>query len=183
MVTTEDGSIWIFGGDNPLTTNELFKLDPPVKEWSSITSVVAPSPRRLHAMAAVRASLYVFGGTLQNARHTDELWVFSTRTMLWKQLVPDDTAAGAAWPSARSEVRMAVVGDHVYAFGGIRVDSPVLVLCNAPSFREIQSTAMALNTLQQQVKSRALNLLSIPYSSPCSTSQALACPLFCPRKQ
>ena len=65
--TTEDGSMWSFGGYNGQSsqtyTNELFKLDAQTKQWTTLpASGAAPSVRSAHAMTAVGLDLYLLVG-------------------------------------------------------------------------------------------------------------------------
>ena len=66
MVTTTDGSVWMFGGMNlQVRLASLHKLDVETQEWTEITtSGEGPSARAGHGMVSVGSDIYLFGGTI-----------------------------------------------------------------------------------------------------------------------
>ena len=69
MVTTADGSVWLYGGyyegggGNPFAAATLSKLDATTKRWTTIPPKGSSPKERVHpAMAAVGNSIYLHGG-------------------------------------------------------------------------------------------------------------------------
>ena len=66
VVTTSDGSVWMFGGETETQqkVKDFLKLDVQTKQWTTITtSGASPLGRYHHAMTAVGSDIYLHGGT------------------------------------------------------------------------------------------------------------------------
>ena len=105
----QDGGIT--GGDEKI---DLWVFSTTKLEWTlRISGVEGPSPRSGHAMAAVGADIFLFGGGIGFNSWSDELWVFSTMGEKWTRI----TVVGQR-PSGQQNHAMTALGTNVYLFGG-----------------------------------------------------------------
>ena len=122
MATTEDGSVWMFGGKTDgenmsPRSDDLFKLDIAVPEWLTITgSGLWPAERSEHAMTAVGNNFFVHGGSTAILAFSDDFFEFDAATMQWNL-----QECGQDCPSGRFGHGMVRVGRKILLFGG-RVD-------------------------------------------------------------
>ncbi|XP_076467145.1 uncharacterized protein LOC143298228 [Babylonia areolata] len=109
--------IYIFGGRQGIAMGErsladLYKLDTSTNTWTQVTMTgPVPEARSYHSMAAIGATIYVFGGCTKAGRLND-LHAFDTLTGLWRSLPssPDIPSRGGAGFTA--------IGRKLYVLGG-----------------------------------------------------------------
>lgn len=97
--------MWVFGGFsfNVESSDNLVRYHIPSDSWEvvshSVNSSAQPSSRYGHSMIAYNASLYVFGGRV-NERATHELWSFDTQGLNWSLLPEKGTQGDSPVPVA-----------------------------------------------------------------------------------
>jgi len=101
-------------------SGELFRFSTISMEWTWLDEEADvtgawPSARSNHALAAVGADMYIFGGTTDSGS-SGEMFRYSTISMEWTAL--DADAVTGKWPNARSNHALAAVGTDIYLFGG-----------------------------------------------------------------
>ena len=108
-------SLYIFGGQDPNTTNSLIRIDAPSLGLFVLSRDLSTPPARIFStLAGMAESLYLFGGENQamNVKYND-LWGISTITEIWTQV----DALGDI-PSPRSKHSSAFNGYLMFIFGG-----------------------------------------------------------------
>jgi N-acetylneuraminic acid mutarotase len=142
MVGCPDGALYLFGGKScenlrsgfsydcgndagTQPSNELFKLDLTLGQWSAITSSgPSPSARWDHSMVASGADIFLFGGFtgFSGGSESNEFWQFSISTMKWNQLggQPDGESRlpTELQPAGRSGHAMASMKGDIFIHGG-----------------------------------------------------------------
>lgn len=100
-----NGIVFVAGGGGPIGALEAY--DPNTDTWTTKASM---TPRGQPAAAGIGSLLYVVGGASGGTRFTT-LEIYSPDTDTW--------SPGAAMPTARDGLGVAVVGGILYAVGGI----------------------------------------------------------------
>eukprot|EP00911_Craspedida_sp_UC1_P002073 UC1_evm4s1599 len=134
MVCLGNKMLYIFGGkDSTGRQNDLYALDLSSKVWSRLAPMGAeecsdnlPAPRSFHSMVGVdHDRLVVFGGRLEDNKHTSDVHVYQTVTNTWTRLplLPSS-------PSPRGTHGAAVVdGNAMIIFGGSTAFDPTSQQC------------------------------------------------------
>ncbi|KAI4305626.1 hypothetical protein L6164_028982 [Bauhinia variegata] len=112
--------VYAFGGEfTPRlpVDNKLHVFDLDTLEWSvAFVSGDIPPPRVGVTMAAVKDTIYVFGGRDSEHNELNELYSFDTRTNKWALI-----SSGESWPAHRSYHSTTADDRNVYIFGGCGV--------------------------------------------------------------
>ena len=114
----------VFGGldvaaNNP--TNTMHLLDTRVMEWHTAAAGGAtPTERVGHAMCALGACLFVFGGLETGGSHSASFGRYDAWALLWEVPRPDGTS-----PSARVGHAIASLDEQLYVYGGASGGRPL----------------------------------------------------------
>ncbi|CAG0919961.1 unnamed protein product [Notodromas monacha] len=123
------GVVWkdyfiIFGGGNEGIYNELHVFDFGTHQWFSpdVTGDIPPGCAS-HGFVTVDDRIFLFGGTQEYGKHTNEMYELQIRKWRWKFL---DSPSGET-PSPRFGHSLTVVGKRMFLFGGLAnsSESPV----------------------------------------------------------
>lgn len=91
---------------------------PPAWEWSrvEVAESVRPAARQGHAAVEVGQSIYMFGGCVQAARCYNDVWIFDTDSLRWRQ-----APITGEWPEARAGHSATLVGTDIFIYGGANI--------------------------------------------------------------
>lgn len=81
--------------------------------WASVQNGVV-SARTGHSAVSYKGTTVIFGGLQANSTYTNELWILNNT--VWTQIQPDSTGS---IPTARANHASVLVGDTLWAFGGV----------------------------------------------------------------
>lgn len=122
MVASEaTSSIYIFGGYiNSYCTKELWEYNTERNFWKAIKTAEGPSARANHAAVMWSSKekeekMVIIGGINANIERLSDVWVFSVKEKVWKEVA---FAVGDLQITPRSEHSAIVYNDDVIVFGG-----------------------------------------------------------------
>ena len=110
-------SLYIFGGNSlNVVFNELVRYSFTRNKWEVLPQTAPwPSARHGHAMAGYGDRIYMYGGTLQNGSHSNQLWMFDTTSETWSLKAQNSIIQ----PKPLASHTLTLVDDRwMYLFGG-----------------------------------------------------------------
>jgi hypothetical protein len=122
-------TLYLFGGSDSSQNshNDVWTFDTGSSAWALASadnsSASFPLQRSFQSMASIATSLYVLGGSDENAVNHNDVWVFDTLSNVWLSLKTDNNGGsgteGTNYPTARSGQITSAVGSKLIFIGGL----------------------------------------------------------------
>jgi len=147
MVKSESTSnIYIFGGHiNCRCTNELWEYDTNKNSWQIIKTSEGPSRRANHIAVMINdQDMVIIGGINENIERLNDVWTFSIKEKVWKEIKfdPEDLML-----TPRSEHSAIVYNDDIIIFGGrtkdlIEVNDVLVFNMSSPKWKVMSKVCL-----------------------------------------
>merc|ERR1719228_1068914 len=108
-------ALYVFGGKNGKSLNDLLRFDVKEKSWcrAVLDASGIPAPRWHHSAVVHEASMFIFGGCNDDKTKRNDLWEYKFATGQWSQWFINGRK-----PVARSGHAAAVYDGKLWIFAG-----------------------------------------------------------------